>query len=223
LVEIHNPTSAAVALDDYYISDNGTYVDLASGGAWVPEGDDNQSDFLGRFPAGSSIPAGGYIVIGFDPEYETEFGACPDFFVAEADVTCGGNTVPALLETEPGSIFDTATLSNNREMLVLFTWSGDTNDILQDVDYVTWGDMFEAGSRVDKSAEPGYQPDTPVDMQVGAPVPMPGSSIERCGVEAGETTMGGNGITGHDETSENFALSFVVQAMPTPGAVNGCP
>jgi hypothetical protein len=60
-------------------------------------------------------------------------------------------------------------------------------------------------------------------MQVGAPVPMPGSSIERCGVEAGETTMGGNGITGHDETSENFALSFVVQAMPTPGAVNGCP
>jgi len=222
-VEIHNPTAAAVALDDYYLSDNSTYVDLASGGAWMPITDNPGTDFLAQFPPGSSIPAGGYIVIGFDPGYETEFGACPDFFVAEAAVTCNGSPVPALVATEPGSIDDASNLSNPREMLVLFTWSGDTQDVLQDVDYVTWGDMFEAGSRADKSAVSGYQPDTPVDMQSGAPVPAPGTSIERCGVEAGETTTGGNGITGHDETSEDLATSFVVQAAPTPGAVNGCP
>lgn len=223
IVEIHNPTAAAVALDDYYLSDNSTYVDLASGGAWNPITNNPGTDFLARFPAGSSIPAGGVIVIGFDAGYEVAFGGCPDFYMGTADLPCGNGMVPAMEQTEDGSITDASNLSNAREMLVLFTWTGDTNDLLQDVDYVTWGDMFEAGSRADKSAEPGYQPDTAVDMQLPAPAPMPTNSIERCGPEVGESTSGGNGITGHDETSENLGASFLVEAAPTPGAMNTCP
>lgn len=222
-VEIYNPTASAVALDDYYLSDNSTYVDLASGGAWSPITNNAGTDFLARFPAGATIPAGGYLVIGFDPGYEASWGSCPDYFMATAPVSCNGQMVPALEQTEDGSITDGSNLSNSREMLVLFTWSGNTNDLLQDVDYVTWGDMFEDGSRADKSAVAGYQPDTPVAMQSGAPAPAAGTSIERCGPEVGETLSGGNGITGHDETSEVLASSFVVEATPTPGAANVCP
>ncbi len=222
-VEIHNPTATAVALDDYYLSDNSTYVDVASGAAWDPITNNPGTDFLARFPAGATIPAGGYLVIGFDPGYEASWGGCPDYFVATAPISCNGQMVPVLEQTDKGSITDGSNLSNMREMLVLFTWTGDTNDTLQDVDYVTWGDMFEAGSRADKSAVMGYQADTPVDMQSGAPVPGAGSSIERCGPEVGETLTGGNGLTGHDETSEVLASSFFVEAAPTPGAANVCP
>jgi hypothetical protein len=221
-IEIWNPTSAEISLADYYLSDNSTYVDLASGGAWQPITNNPGTDFLARFPANATIPADGVIVVAFDPGYETDFGSCPDYFVATADVPCGISNVPALLETEPGSIMDTSNISNDREMVVLFTWSGSTSELLEDVDYVTWGTMFEPGTRADKSAVAGYQPDTPVDMQSPASAPAPGTSIERCAIETGETTSGGNGITDHDETSEDLGASFVVQAAPTPGVKNAC-
>ena len=55
--------------------------------------------------------------------------------------------------------------------------------------------------------------------------PMPGQSIERCGAaqEGSEKASGGNGITGHDETSEPLDVTFKLATMPTPGVKNGCP
>ncbi len=132
------------------------------------------------------------------------------------------NDGPGALSTEPGSVTDVSNLSNSREMVVLFRWSGDANDLLQDVDYVTWGETFEAGTRADKTAVAGYEPDTAPDAQKGAAAPPPGQSIERCAIETGETKTGGNGLTGHDETSEDLTMSFKVAASPTPGAKNGC-
>jgi hypothetical protein len=223
LVEIHNPTAASVALDDYYLSDNSTYFELAAGDPWAPITDNPGTDFLGQFPPGLEIPAGGYLVIGFDPGYFDAWGGCPDLFVAPAPVDCNGNMIPNLLETEDGSITDASNLSNSREMLVLFTWSGNTAEPLQDVDYVTWGMDFEDGTRADKTGVAGYQADTAPANQVGAPAPMATASIERCGPEVGETQMGGNGITGQDETSEDMSASFAVEAAPTPGVANVCP
>jgi len=108
-------------------------------------------------------------------------------------------------------------------MLILFTWDGNTANVLKDVDYVTWGVMFENGTRVDKTGVAGYQPDTAPAMQNPAPAPPNGQSIERCStMESGEKASGGNGISGHDETSEALGMSFTVQAMPTPGAKNAC-
>ncbi len=222
-VEIWNPTAQAVDLSDYYLSDNSTYFDLASGGAWAPITNNPGTDFLARFPAGTSLAAGAGLVIAFDPGYEATYMSCPDLYLGTADLPCGNGTVPAMLETEPGSIEDSSNISNAREMLVLFTWTGDTAEPLQDVDYVTWGAMFENGTRVDKTGVPGYQPDTAVDMQSPAAAPAVTTSIERCGAEVGETASGGNGITGHDETSEDMSVSFVVQPAPTPGLTNGCP
>jgi hypothetical protein len=222
-VEIHNPTAATVALDTYYLSDNSTYFELAAGDPWAPITNNPGTDFLGQFPAGLEIPAGGYLVIGFDPGYFDAWGGCPDLFIAPAPVDCNGNMIPNMLETEKGSITDASNLSNMREMLVLFAWTGNTADPLQDVDYVTWGSEVEAGSRADKTGVAGYQPDTAPGDQLGAPIPPATASIERCGPEVGETQSGGNGITGQDETSEDMSASFFAEAAPTPGVANVCP
>lgn len=221
-VEIWNPTAATIDLTNVYLSDNSTYVDVASGGAWMPITNNPGTDFLVRFPDGATIPADGVVVIGFNDTYEAQFNSCPDFYLGTAALACGNGMVPAMIAGSGASLANTANLSNAREMLMLFTWSGDTNQTLKDIDYVTWGDMFEAGSRADKTGLAGYQPDTAPASQKPAPAPMPGSSVERCAVDSSETLTGGNGISGHDETSEDLGVSFVVQAAPTPGTKNAC-
>lgn len=220
--EIWNPTNAAVALDDYYVSDNSTYYALASGGAWNPVTSNPGTDFLARFPAGTTIAPNGVLVVGFDTGYFAAYGSCPDFYMGTAPLPCNGQMVPTMVPTETGSIVDTSNLSNAREMIVLFTWDGNTAHTLKDVDYVTWGDMFEAGSRADKTAVSGYQPDTAPANQKGAPAPANFHSSERCSAEPGEKATGGNGLTGHDETSEDLGTAFVDQAAPTPGTKNAC-
>lgn len=222
LIEIWNPTATEIDLTDYYLSDNSTYVSLASGGAWTPITNNPGTDFLARFPAGAKIPAGGVKVIGFDVGYEAAYGKCPDYYAGAAPLACGGNMVPALLATENGSLLDTSNLSNAREMVVLFTWSGTLNDPLKDVDYVTWGDTFENGTRADKTGVNGYQADTAPASQKGAAAPPPTNSIERCAIDSGEKLTGGNGLTGHDETSEDLAASFKLTVAPSPGTKNGC-
>ncbi len=118
---------------------------------------------------------------------------------------------------QPGSL-----LSGSREMLMLFCW-GPGVDVVYDVDYVTWGDEFEDGTRVDKTAVTGYAADTAKASQLNAAAPSNLKSIERCDdVETDEAATGGNGILGHDETSEDMAASFPVSDPPTPGAKGSC-
>jgi hypothetical protein len=223
LVEIWNPTASPVALDDYYLSDNATYYQIAAGMPWMPKTSNAGTDFLARFPAGTTIPADGVLTIAFDVGYETTYSSCPDFFVTSAPVMCNGQTVPTMALTEAGSFSDISGLSNDREMLVLFTWDGNTTHTLKDVDYVTWGAMYDTGAtRVDKSAVSGYQPDTAEGSQKPAPAPALFHSIERCAKDSGEKLSGGNGLTGHDETSEDMGASFVDQPTPTPGVKNAC-
>jgi len=47
-------------------------------------------------------------------------------------------------------------------------------------------------------------------------------AVERCKIESSEKLSGGNGMTGHDETSEDLGTSFKSQASPTPGTKNSC-
>ena len=55
-----------------------------------------------------------------------------------------------------------------------------------------------------------------------APEASPELSISRCSAESGETQSGGNGVSGHDETSENLTATFKLTTK-TPGAPNTCP
>lgn len=226
-VEIWNPTGADVDLTDYYLSDNGTYYSIAQGAAWNPITDNVGTDFLARFPAGTTLAPDAVLVIATDPGYEGQYGACPDFILAAADLACfNGGTAKAMVKPTGGDVGSApgSMISNAREMLVLFTWDGDTSNPLQDVDYVTWGDTWEVGTRVDKTGVAGYQADTAGDNQLAATVPSTGAAIERCsmGTELDEKAAGGNGITGHDETSENLYWSFRLQVAPTPGEKNPC-
>ncbi|RPH92821.1 hypothetical protein EHM69_11950, partial [candidate division KSB1 bacterium] len=49
-VELHNTTGTAIVLDGWYLTDDDTYPDLSSEGGWT-------------IPAGTTIPANGYVVL----------------------------------------------------------------------------------------------------------------------------------------------------------------
>lgn len=222
MIEIWNPTGATISLSGYYLSDNALYYRIAAGMPFNPPLATPGSDFLVAFPADASIGAGAVIVIATDAGFEAQAGRCPDFILAAADVTCaGGGTARAMTVPTNGARGNTAGLTNGREMLALFRWSG-SEPTVHDVDYVTWGDTFDAETRADKTGFAGYAPDTVAAMQHPAPVPAANGSIERCGLELGETMTGGNGIGGHDETSERLDMAFRAVATPTPGVHASC-
>lgn len=119
-----------------------------------------------------------------------------------------------------------ALISNDREMIVLFRWNGSAATV-EDVDYVTWGATFDDNTRIDKTGVTGYKADTARAAQKSANQGVAGDgganlAIERCAIESSEKLSGGNGMTGHDETSEDMATSFKSQASPSPGTKNTC-
>ncbi len=220
-VEIWNPTKSAVDLSNYYLSDNATYTEVVTGQPWVPPTDNVGTDFLARFPNGTTLAPDAVIVVATDPTYKDNFGACPDFTLKGTFDGCG-SPVLAMNAPSEGSIGTVAGLSNAREMVVLFRWDGDAAHLVEDVDYVTWGPDFDDNTRADKTGKATYKADTARASQKAAVAPKATESIERCGLETGEKLSGGNGLTGHDETSEDLAATFTVQAAPSPGAKNGC-
>jgi hypothetical protein len=224
--EIWNPTSAAIALDDYYVSDNATYYGIATAQSWNPPTSNPGTDFLVRFPAGASIPAGGVYTVALTRSFEATYGRCASAITDTTPFTCadGRSSAPMIVPTN-GGLDPThlgTLLSDAREMIVLFHWDGVATAV-RDVDYVTWGATFDVGaSRVDKTGVAGYAPDTAAAAQHGTAAPTSGQSVVRCGGEVGETTTGGNGLGGHDETSEHLDTAFGVVGAPTPGVHSGC-
>ncbi len=223
-IEIRNPGTAAVDLTNYYLSDNSVYHGIANGDAWSPGGTPNK-DFLIQFPSGTTIAAGETLVIEFGTDFEGTFGSCPDFTV-RSGVTCGSNAVPQMVVPTNGGL-GTGTgslLSNDGEMAMLFCWS--PGYLVHDVDYVNWeNDGTDVNTHVDKTNVAGYLPDTPMATQhsVAATAPVANESVGRCDDdEDSETTTGGNGLLGHDETSEDWSTSFEVFTTPSPGVANTC-
>ncbi|KAA0231755.1 CHRD domain-containing protein [candidate division KSB1 bacterium] len=234
-IEIYNPTNATVDLTTYYLTDdvsnnNNDYIKVVNGAAALAVAN---FDFLVKFPDGASIAPGGVKVIAFSGAgFKTSYApALPDYEILGDDAE-----VPDMA----GIVVTTnAGLTNGSESIVLFHWDG-ASDLVQDVDYVLWGSgtitaaVNKTGFKVDgpdaDSDSSAYLNDTPVASQTvvnadndGNSQPhTSGSSAARNALEAGETLTGGNGITGHDETSENFSIaggSWTVNAIPTPGTV----
>jgi hypothetical protein len=223
-VEIYNAGTTAVDLSNYYLSDNSGYYGIAAGMAWNPVTSNPGTDFLAQFPAGTMLAPGAALAIVSDPtNFEMHYNKCPDFVLSTTAYTCKNGTAKAMVAPTNGGIGDKvgALLSNDREMVILFTWDGSSSTV-KDVDYVVWGTMYDDATRVDKTGVSGYQADTARANQKAAAAPGMFASIERCTLETGETLSGGNGLTGHDETSEPLDTNFVVQATPTPGAKNAC-
>ena len=202
-ISITNPTGAEINLSDYYLTDgtdkiNGKYyynlpsdADYWSGGS---------TDFIARF-IDTTISAGGTLILGLGrtSDYVATYGSLPHLSLKDdmLNAVDGATTIGGSPNVK---------LDNVAESLVLFHWDGISTTV-DDVDYLVWGTDSSTASTytVDKSLVPGYAADTPVENQSFMTTHFDGSKLIRIGEEGTETTSGGNGITGHDETSENLA------------------
>ncbi len=229
-IEIVNPLTEAVDLSNYYLTDaifastEQFYWRIADGTpAGSTAGGGSFADFHARFPAGYSIAAGDTIVIavaGGSNSFQAAYGYLPDFEVYEDGLV--PDQVPELVEAFPGSIAaglaggdNSPTLSDGYESLVLYFWDG-TSDLVQDVDFAFWG-SGSTSSQFDKTGVTvggsTYLADTPIASQqtISSSSLNPGEAYMRNDEDEGtETTTGGNGLTGHDETSEPLGSTWAI-------------
>ena len=198
MIEIYNPLNESVDLSNYYLSDSDKYYQ------WINGESISNFDFLIKFPSGSSIDSQGTYVITTqsNADFSDSYDFMPDISLIDSDL----------------EIFDSGinpNLSNSEEMLVLFYWDG-ISSIVQDVDYFLWGDYDKGFS---KTTEEGYPyNDTLLEDQIF--IRNHGSSdfydslYVRLDInEYDEIQSDGNGITGHDETSENFIASWAIEGI----------
>ena len=227
-IEVHNPSAQDVSLDGYYISDNSRYFGIAAKAPWEPVESVKGSDFLAHFPPGSVIKAGAYLTIAAGTSFEGSFSTCPDFALGGQALMCNGQQVAPMVAPSGGSVGSQpgGMFSNSGEMAILFCWDGQSGQV-KDVDYVRWNNPDKPQVIVDKSSVQGYLPDTPKSEQRYVEnlsfAEGKAGGIARCGAnETGEKETGGNGIAGHDETSEDTSQSFKAFTTATPGAANDC-
>ena len=169
------------------------------------------------------------IALNGSTEYQAAYGRKPDFELFEDGIA--PDDIPELLEAYQGSINaglggagNVPVLSDIAESLILYSWDGAT-DLVQDLDYLMWGSNTAA--RIDKSGTTigggTYLADTPVASQEAAASAGPtfGSVLRRVdGDEGTEVITGGNGIGGHNETSENLATTFITVVGHEPPLAN---
>ncbi|HEY4179431.1 MAG TPA: lamin tail domain-containing protein [Kofleriaceae bacterium] len=212
-IEIANPTNATVNLGTYYLSDSGNYFKTPTGVLGLAT-----SDFVVKFPANASIPAGGVITVSMDTaaNFQTVYGAAPTY---------------ALAAMAPIATSGTPSLTNEGEIIVLFEWDG-ASDLVRDVDMLLAGVPTASNGIVDKSGvaidgpdanttTTAYKSDAKTILAQSA-APAANKSTKRIGPEATyETHSGsGNGLDGDDETSENTAMTWdTAFTAPTPGTV----
>jgi len=223
-VEIYNPTGASVNLRQYYLSDANNY--------WrMPEDANNPvaldgSDFILRFPMGATIDAGQVVVIATDgAAFETSYGLVPDYAIATA-----GNAALMDIAIAPTAGTIDPNLANGGEMVALYRWISPA-DVVFDADLVLAGNALAAanapivrdGVSIDgpdaNSTPTAYQDDamTIEDMQsdtsdIGNVLK---TSYKRVAFETGEVATGGNGVGGHDETSEQLRTTWDSSPLPT--------
>ncbi|MFZ0390587.1 MAG: hypothetical protein WAN36_09005, partial [Calditrichia bacterium] len=211
-IEIYNPNPVPISLNNIYLSDYNTYYEMVNNVFSSGSG-----DFLVKFPAGSEVDSSGVVVVALNG---SGFPAAANFEIISA------SAVPDMEGIYVGS---SASLSNS-EMIILFQWDG-SSDLVQDIDYVMWNTT--SSNFVDKSgiSIDGPDPDSQVstyqnDTSVGSqqpylPYPFLNNSIIRLSVlESGEIPQNGNGLSGHDETSEPIASNFESNSSPSPGTTN---
>lgn len=209
LIEIVNPTMQPVDLTHYYLADIGEYWQLPMAAPNVLN-----SDFIVQFPAGASLAPSAVATISISSA-ATFMGI---YTVAPTYSITAGDMIATAVGTGP-------TLTDAGELVVLFSWDG-TADLVQDVDIMIAGSpsaangLMPSKSGVMQGAST-YATDTNT-IAAQASAPGSGLSTKRIMSESAHETQGsmGNGITGHDETSEASAMTWdTTYTAPTPGQV----
>ncbi len=222
-IEIYNPTASTISLSYVHITDlYGDSIDFAQFypqialGPIVPQ---SSTDFLVKFPFGDEIAPGEVIVVALGGlEFETTYASQADYDIRST----GGGATPMVAPTN-GFAGSTAGLTNSGETVTLFSYddSADSDDLCYDIDYAVWGN--DPGEFVDKTGiiinSSAYLDDLPWASQnaIYFEGHTYGLTFQRVDMDEGtEILSGGNGITGHDETSENLSVTWL-QGAPTPG------
>jgi hypothetical protein len=206
-VEIVNPTTATVDLSQYYLANHGSYFKLPAGLPTLP-----LDHFVAKFKAGTTIPAGGVITVATlsASAFQTAYGVAPTYSIADGTMT----TV---------SLNGTARLTDTGALVVLFQWDGSTQ-LVRDVDFMITGTVNSTNQLISKSGynQGGvqYATDSNSIPQTLATPPL-GKSTKRVAHEETHETQGGvgNGLTGHDETSESTMSTWdQTFTAPTPNS-----
>ena len=207
-ISIYNPTDSLIDLTNYYICDDEEYYKMQTEGNMSPSS--SISGFTAQFPA-LSIESGETLTIVLHENYRDFYG---ENFIA--NLIMFGLSDNSLT----GSIgFGNNKIKESSELIILFYWEGNSNSPIQDIDYFLWGTYQ---TRVDKTEIPGYQNDTASDDQSYFEEEAEQYyAYSRIGTdEIDETNVDGNGITRHDETSENFNQTWTIIRIPE--FVYGC-
>jgi hypothetical protein len=244
--EVFNPTAATIPLDNYYMSDyNATankYYSVVTFGGPVDLG---SSDYLVRFPSGFSLAPGKVAVVCQDAVtfLDEFFGNNLATFTSQPgspllfEVIDSDPNVPNMINfnsnaTNPGSFGKTNAAAANGEHMVLFNWD-QTSDLVRDLDIIQWGNPTGGNAYVLKSPSVSIDgPDADTNPTAFATDNGPISRISITASvdivtrvssdETGETTTGGNGLTGNDETTEDYSVTWIgeVLANRTPGTTS---
>lgn len=233
-VEVFNPLSEQVELRDYYLTDEPNYYLLPQyrkDPMLVPVG---AYDFLVRFPE-ATLAAGQSVVIALNEDgFAAEFSATKlDYVVTPSS----GEPVAEPMEIFADNLATPIRIGDASEVIVLFHWDG-AADLVTDVDIVHIGN-----EAVDPGAEDGLPNKT--DQSIDGPDPddragsyLPDSasmlpmtirnsgSYQRMALEGdSETDSGGNGVGGHDETSEDTQRTWIQdnETLSNPGRVDLIP
>lgn len=190
-------------------------------------------DFVYRFPS-VALAAGRVAVVCHDSDVflAEHFGGGPltDFTGQPGapllfEITNDGEADGVPVMTDWGSNPQgTLSMANNGESVGLATWDG-VSDRIQDHDWVCWLTLSHIPNK-DFDYPLGIDgPDADLESSFffedsGTAHPAPdapqGQSIHRTTLaEPGEALAGGNGVTGHDETSEDWSIWTI--GLPTPG------
>ncbi|MCA9751077.1 MAG: Ig-like domain-containing protein [Gemmatimonadetes bacterium] len=240
-VEIFNPTGDTILLDDFYLTDMvfygnatgtppfdnpGNYWHLADGSLST-----DGFDFCVKFPDGTTMTPGQTLVVSISDGAgcSASWGGAPvDFQLPRGTPPSVTEMVDAgLLHLGRSTVGASAGLTNGREVLILFRWDGDS-ELVEDVDIVQWSDSgpVGTGNNTISPCKTGitvgastYRDDTlPGQQEVVLPHEFGFTNSRFAYEETGETLTGGNGVTGHDETSEPYSTTWVRSSPATPGS-----
>lgn len=226
-VEIYNPTATPIALDNYYLSDHMDYAFLPAFGTVDGPNISGPYDFLARFPPGNVILPRQVMTIALNAgAYFVAYGKSADFSI-------NGTAFPPTQSMVPIIVGATTLFTDTGEAVILFFWDGQS-DLVKDVDITV------AGDDPSDTNMPGDKTDLQVDGPDNGAARSTyaddadtidaldsrgdgGTSYKRIALEGdAEIHNGtGNGITGHDETSENIRKTWdnTNFTIPTPGDV----
>ena len=213
---IYNPTESFINLSDYFVSDDHEYYKIQTEDN--PNPSSAISGFTVQFPDKEIAPGDTFIIV-MNENYTDFYGE--NF---NPDITMFGNTDSSMI----GSIgFGNNLLNENSELIILFKWNKNIENLIQDVDYFTWSSLDGIVDGVNKTSLEEYNNDTANENQFNyETIAEIYHAYSRIGTdEIGEIKNGGNGITGHDETSENFRQSWQILPLfnlgcTSPSALN---